>query len=159
MTPAADAFVADAYPYWVDITTRWMDNDMYGHVNNVHYYSFFDTAVTTWLMKVGGVAPASDEAIGLCVESQCAYRAPIAFPETVSAGLRVGHLGRTSVRYEIAVTVDRPRRVAATGHFVHVYVERRLRTPTPIPTDLRVRLQRLLPADGALRAGLPTSGA
>ena len=91
------------YPHWDTITTRWMDNDMYGHVNNVQYYSFFDTVVTSWLVREGGLDPRNGAVIGLCVESQCTYSAPLSFPDEVLAGLRVGNLGRSSVRYEIVL--------------------------------------------------------
>ena len=121
-----------AYPYWTPITTRWMDNDMYGHVNNVQYYSFFDTVVTRWLIEEAGVKPDADDSIGLCVKSQCDYHAPLSFPDDVLAGLRVGHIGRSSVRYEIAIYGGGVGEPTANGYFVHVYVDRRTRRPRPI---------------------------
>jgi acyl-CoA thioester hydrolase len=131
------------YGYRTTISTRWMDNDMYGHVNNVQYYSFFDTALTEWLIREGGLDPAGGEAIGLCVESQCTYTKSLTFPETVTAGLRVGHVGRSSVRYEIALWGSDDETPAATGYFVHVMVDRTQRTPVAIPDHLRRALAQL----------------
>ena len=138
---------AAAYPYWDTITTRWMDNDMYGHVNNVQYYSFFDTVVTTWLVREGGLDPAHGPVIGLCVESQCTFRAPLSFPERVLAGLRVGHVGRSSVRYEVVLHAEESPEPAASGHFVHVYVDRLSRRPVEIPVELRAALSALVATD------------
>jgi acyl-CoA thioester hydrolase len=131
------------YVYWETITTRWMDNDMYGHVNNVQYYSFFDTVVTGWLVREGGLDPAASQVIGLCVESQCNFTAPLSFPDKVRAGLRVTHIGRSSVRYEIGLYAAGSDRPAASGHFVHVYVDRESRQPTPIPRGIREALHNL----------------
>jgi len=131
------------YPHWDTITTRWMDNDMYGHVNNVQYYSFFDTVVTSWLVREGGLDPSRSEVIGLCVESQCTFRAPLSFPGQVRCGLRVGKVGRSSVRYEIALFAEGSAEPAASGHFVHVYVDRESRRPTAIPDRLRAALSAL----------------
>jgi acyl-CoA thioester hydrolase len=133
------------YPYWTDITTRWMDNDMYGHVNNAHYYSYFDTVLTHWLVNECGFDPGRDDVIGLCVESQCKFHAPLAFPERIAAGLRVGRVGRSSVRYEIALRGEGRPEPAATGYFVHVYVDRRTRASTAIPERLLQGLGRLRP--------------
>jgi len=133
-----------AYPHWDTITTRWMDNDMYGHVNNVQYYSFFDTVVTTWLVREGGLDPAHGEVIGLCVESQCTFAAPLSFPDKVLAGLRVGHIGRSSVRYEIGLYAAGSEEPAASGHFVHVYVDREARKPVAVPAPLREALSTLM---------------
>jgi acyl-CoA thioester hydrolase len=131
------------FPHWDSITTRWMDNDMYGHVNNVQYYSFFDTVVTTWLVREGGLDPQHGDVIGLCVESQCTFAAPLSFPDQVLAGLRVGHVGRSSVRYEISLFSSAADEPAASGHFVHVYVDRESRRPTAIPDRLRKALSTL----------------
>jgi len=131
------------FPHWDSITTRWMDNDMYGHVNNVQYYSFFDTVVTSWLVREGGLDPRNGEVIGLCVESQCTFAAPLSFPDEVLAGLRVGHVGRSSVRYEISLFASGADQPAASGHFVHVYVDRESRRPTAIPDVLREALSAL----------------
>nr|WP_238586277.1 thioesterase family protein [Rhodococcus rhodochrous] len=120
-----------------------MDNDMYGHVNNVQYYSFFDTVVTGWLVESGGLDPRAGRVIGLCIESQCNFHAPLSFPETILAGLRVGHIGRSSVRYEIELYAQGSSERAASGHFVHVYVDRDSRRPTAIPEQMRVALETL----------------
>jgi acyl-CoA thioester hydrolase len=130
-----------AYAAHRPITTRWMDNDVYGHVNNVVYYSFFDTAVNGLLMDAGVLDIHHGEVIGLVVETQCNYFAPIAFPQAVTAGVRVAQLGRSSVRYEIALYAGDAPESAAAGHFVHVYVERATRRPLPLPEPLRAVLQ------------------
>ena len=177
------------YPHVLPIVTRWKDNDVYGHVNNVEYYSYFDTVINAWLIREGGLDIHAGEVIGLCVESHCEYRAALTFPETIEVGLRVGRLGKSSVRYELAVfraggviglcaeshctysaalafpeTVRAALRVgrlgrssvryeiglfreggelAAEGWFVHVFVDRVTRRPTP-PTDrLRAALEAL----------------
>ena len=133
----------DRYPHRLAIPTRWMDNDLYGHVNNVVYYSWFDTVINRYLIDEGGLDIAEGEVIGLCVESRCRYLRPFAFPETVEAGLRVGRLGRSSVRYEIALFATGADAPSALGHFVHVFVDRAGRRPTPIPPRLRAALERL----------------
>lgn len=119
----------DGYPHFETISTRWMDNDVYGHVNNVVYYSFFDTAVNRYLIERGALDPGAGEVIGLVVETQCNYFSPLSFPQNVQAGLRVAHVGRSSVRYEIALFAQGQERAAAAGHFVHVYVDRLTRRP------------------------------
>jgi acyl-CoA thioester hydrolase len=134
----------DDYPHHCAITTRWKDNDVYGHVNNVEYFSFFDTVINAWLIEQGGLDPEHDDVIGLCAESHCAFHAPLAFPDTVSAGLRVAHLGRSSVRYEIGLFRDGDALPAATGWFVHVFVARDGRRSVEIPAALRAALSRLL---------------
>ncbi len=126
------------------LDTRWMDNDVYGHVNNVAYYSFFDTAVTRWLIERGLLDPQTSEHIGLVVETQCRYLRPISFPDVVTVGLRVAHLGSSSVRYELALFRGEDVAPAAVGHFVHVYVDRTTRAPTPVPEPLRRALQSLI---------------
>src|SRR5215470_993090 len=113
-----------AYPYVVAIPTRWMDNDVYGHVNNVVYYSYFDTVVNAFLVHEGGLNLESGKVIGLCVESQCRYLSSVAFPDLLDAGLRVAKIGRSSVRYEVAIFRAGERSAAAQGHFVHVFVDR-----------------------------------
>ena len=123
------------------ITTRWADNDVYGHVNNVVYYSFFDTAVNGLLIEAGVLDIHQGEVIGLVVETQCNYFAPIAFPQAVTAGVRVAQLGRSSVRYEIGLFADDAPDSAAAGHFVHVYVDRATRRPVPLPEPLKAVLQ------------------
>jgi acyl-CoA thioester hydrolase len=133
-----------AYPHFLDIPTRWDDNDVYGHVNNVQYYAFFDTVINAWLIQEGGLDIHSGAIIGLCVESHCEFRAPLAFPGTVNAGLRVGKLGRSSVRYELGLFDSGSDDVAAEGWFVHVFVDRDTRRPEPIPDEIRAALQRLV---------------
>ena len=132
-----------AYRHFLSIPTRWMDNDIYGHVNNVVYYSYFDTVINEYLIRAGGLDIAAGEVIGLCVESQCRFHAPLTFPETIEAGLRVAKLGRTSVRYEIGLFRQHIAEPAATGHFVHVFVNRDSRRPEPIPERMRAPLEKL----------------
>lgn len=134
------------FPYEVSIPTRWMDTDAYGHVNNAEYLSYFDTAVTSWLLEQGDRDPVADDAIGLCVESFCSYAAPIEFPDEVTACVRVGRIGRSSVRYELELRTASSPDPVASGHFVHVYVDRASRRPVTIPEDLRARLTGLVPA-------------
>ena len=131
------------YPHRLAIPTRWHDNDVYGHVNNVDYYAFFDTVINAWLIREGGLDIHAGPVIGLCVESHCEFKAPLAFPETVTAGLRVGHLGSSSVRYEIGLFAE-DGTLAATGWFVHVFVERSSRQPAVIPAGVRAALERLV---------------
>lgn len=125
------------------LATRWADNDVYGHVNNVEYYAWFDTAINAYLVERGGLDILTGEAIGLCVESHCAFRAAVAFPESVDVALRVATLGRTSVRYELAVFRDGQDEPAAEGWFVHVFVGRAERRPVPVPSGLRAALEAL----------------
>jgi acyl-CoA thioester hydrolase len=131
------------YPHRFPIQTRWKDNDVYGHVNNVEYYSYFDTAINAWLIREGGLDIERGEIIGLCVESHCEYKAALTFPEVIEVGLRVGHLGKSSVRYELAIFREGSDEITAEGHFVHVFVERETRRPVPIPAQLRAALERL----------------
>jgi acyl-CoA thioester hydrolase len=134
--------IAD-YPHVLDIPTRWKDNDVYGHVNNVEYYSYFDTVINTWLIREGGLDIHHGGVIGLCAESHCSYKAALAFPETVHAGLRVGKLGRSSVRYEIGLFREDGDEPAAEGWFVHVFVDRETRRSVEIPAAIRAALERL----------------
>ncbi len=129
-----------SYPYRTAITTRWMDNDIYGHVNNVAYYSFFDTAANKFLIEVGGLDIANGSVIGLVVESKCAYHAPLAYPQDLRAGVRVDHLGRRAVTYGIAIFAADEPLASAHGHFVHVFVDRATRVATAIPDALRLAL-------------------
>jgi acyl-CoA thioester hydrolase len=138
MTAPAD------YPFRLPIPTRWNDNDVYGHVNNVEYYAFFDTIINAYLIREGGLDILRGDAIGLCAESHCAFTAALTFPEVVDGGLRVGHLGRSSVRYEIGLFGAGTEGPAATGWFVHVFVDRETRRPVAIPEPIRVALQRLV---------------
>ena len=129
------------YPHKQSITTRWMDNDAYGHVNNVVYYSYFDTVVNTYLIERGALDIGRSAVIGLTVETGCKYLAPVTYPETITAGLRVAHIGRSSVRYEIAIFRPGVETAAAQGHFVHVYVDRETRRPVDLPAPLRAALE------------------
>lgn len=129
-----------AYPVFRTIGTRWMDNDVYGHVNNVVYYSWFDTAVNGYLIEQGVLDIHRGSVIGLVIETQCNYFDSLAFPDTVHAGLRVSHLGRSSVRYEVGLFGSAGETTAAAGHFVHVYVDRETRRPVPLPDDLKAVL-------------------
>ena len=131
------------YPHHTEITTRWMDNDVYGHVNNVVYYSFFDTAVNRYLIEAGCLDFEKGAEIGLVVETQCRYFSPIAFPALVTAGIRVVAIGTSSVRYEVGLFKDDADIASAQGHFVHVYVDRRANRPTPISAALRTALEPL----------------
>lgn len=131
------------YKHFQAISTRWMDNDAYGHVNNVVYYSYFDTVVNQYLMEKGVLEIGSSPVIGLVVETACQYFSPIAFPDTVHAGLRVGKLGRSSVRYEVGIFRNDEALASAQGHFVHVYVDRASQRPVPLPPALRAALEPL----------------
>ena len=133
------------YPHFLSIATRWMDNDSYGHVNNVNYYSFFDTAVNRYLIDEKVLDIHQDGTVGLVVETGCSYFSSISFPDTVHAGVRVAKLGNSSVRYEIALYRNEEPLPSAAGHFVHVYVERRTNLPVPIPARARAVLERLMP--------------
>jgi acyl-CoA thioester hydrolase len=133
----------DDYPHRMTIPTRWADNDVYGHVNNVEYYAFFDTIINAYLIREGGLDIHRGAAIGLCAESHCSFTAAIEFPDSVDAGLRVGHLGRTSVKYEIGLFGEAAETPAATGWFVHVFVDRQDRRPVPIPPAIRGALEKL----------------
>ncbi|HZZ13554.1 MAG TPA: thioesterase family protein [Paraburkholderia sp.] len=130
----------DAYPHFLSITTRWMDNDVYGHVNNVVYYSYFDTVVNEYLIRAGVLDFERGATIGLVIETHCNYFGPLVFPERVDAGLRVVHVGRSSVRYEVGLFRAGEDEAAAQGHFVHVYVDRVTRRPVTLPDDLRAAL-------------------
>ena len=132
------------FRHFETIATRWMDNDAYGHINNVVYYSYFDTVVNRYLIEAGALDIERSPVIGLVVETHCNYFASLAFPQKVDAGLRVARLGASSVRYEIGLFAAGERLAAACGHFVHVYVDRETRRPTPLPAPLTLTLQGLL---------------
>src|SRR5918912_1762389 len=125
----------ERYPHFLSVPTRWMDNDVYGHVNNVVYYSYFDTVVNEYLIFSGSLDIERSPIIGLVVETQCRFFKPIVFPDTVHAGLRVARLGNSSVRYEIGLFRNDEESAAAQGHFVHVYVDRETRRPTGLPLE------------------------
>ncbi len=144
MTPRPQALLRSHYPRFRTITTRWMDNDAYGHVNNVVYYSFFDTAVNAHLIEAGALDLERGDVIGLVVETKCNYFAPLAFPQAVDAGLRVAHVGKSSVRYEVGLFGAGEALSAAAGHFVHVYVDRATRRPVEaLPSALVAALEPL----------------
>jgi acyl-CoA thioester hydrolase len=132
-----------AFRLFRPIMTRWMDNDAYGHVNNVHYYSYFDTAVAGWLIERGGLKIDESPVIGLVVETGCTYFESVAFPDALEAGIVVAHLGRSSVRYRIGIFRAGAEQAAAQGHFVHVYVDRATQRPVEIPGELRAALSEL----------------
>lgn len=129
------------YKHFHKITTRWMDNDTYGHVNNVIYYSWFDTAVNQFLIANGALDIERSQVIGLVIETHCNYFAPVSFPDRITIGIRVAKLGNSSVRYEVGVFREDDEDVAAQGHFVHVYVSRDTRRPVALPDNLRTLLQ------------------
>jgi acyl-CoA thioester hydrolase len=129
------------YAVFIPLTTRWMDNDQYGHVNNVVYYSYFDTAVNQWLINNSLLVT---NLIGLVVQTQCEFHSSLSFPQALQIGLRLGHLGNTSVRYELAVFADASDVAAAHGHFVHVYVDAVTRRPVALSDKLKSELQKLV---------------
>lgn len=133
-----------AYRRFRPIQTRWADNDAYGHVNNVVYYAWFDTAVNGYLIEAGALDIHSGTTIGLVIETRCNYFASLAFPQQVEAGLRVAHLGRSSVRYEVGLFAAGAPESAAAGHFIHVYVDRETRRPVELPDALRAALEPLI---------------
>jgi acyl-CoA thioester hydrolase len=132
------------YRHHRSLTTRWIDMDPYGHLNNVVHYTFFDTLVNAWLIEKGALDVEKGEVIGLVVETACHYFAPLTYPDPVTAALRVAHLGRSSVRYEIGLFAPDAPSAAAQGHFVHVYVDRASRRPVELPGELRAALLPLL---------------
>ena len=133
-----------AYRVFRSIGTRWMDNDAYGHVNNVVYYSWFDTVVNAYLIEHGVLDIHQGDTIGLVIETQCNYFSPLAFPQTVEAGTRVARLGASSVRYEVGLFAQGEPLTAARGHFIHVYVDKQSRRPTALPLNLKTVLETLL---------------
>ena len=133
----------ERYRAFRTITTRWMDNDQYGHVNNVVYYSWFDTAVNAHLIDRGALDPGGGGTIGFVIETQCQYFAPLAFPQNVEAGIRVAHIGSSSVRYEVGLFAEGAPLTAAKGHFVHVYVDRDTHRPVPLPAPLQTVVESL----------------
>ena len=131
------------YRVFTALQTRWADNDVYGHVNNATYYSYFDTAVNTYLIGAGVLDIHGGNTIGLVVETGCAYFQAVAFPEELSVGLRVAELGRSSVRYELAIFREGEDTASAAGHFIHVYVDHQTRRPVPVSGALRALLEGL----------------
>lgn len=148
-TPRAAPEPRAAYAHFSRISTRWGDNDVYGHVNNVVYYAWFDTAVNRYLIESGALDIHHGEVIGLVVETQCHYFEPLAFPQDVEAGIRVAHRGRSSVRYEVGLFGAGQPLTAARGHFVHVYVDRQQRRPTALPPALATALDAIAAPPGS----------
>lgn len=132
------------YRVFYPISTRWSDNDIYGHVNNVTYYSYFDTAANRYLIEQGGLDISDGRIVGYVVNSGCEYHSPITYPEGIEAGIRVDRMGNSSVQYGIAIFREGVAQAAAHGHFVHVFVERAANKSVPIPAGLRAALERLL---------------
>lgn len=132
-----------AYKCFRALPTRWADNDIYGHINNAAYYGFFDTAVNSFLIEQAGLDIQAGEVIGLVVETGCGYFAPLAYPQTVEAGIRVTRIGTSSVRYEVGLFAEGEDQPSAQGHFIHVYVDRQTRRPTPLPAGMRRALETL----------------
>ncbi len=146
MTSKVNALARDQFKQWIDISSRWGDNDQYGHINNVLYYSFFDTAVNQLLMQHQLLDPHRGNIIGLVVQSHCDFLEGLSFPGLIQAGVRVAHLGRTSVKYEIGLFSAGKIQSAAHGHFVHVYVDRHTRRPIELPPSWRVLLEQWTPS-------------
>lgn len=132
------------FPHLVDHTTRWKDNDVYGHMNNVVHYELFDSTVNQWLIQRGLLNVTASTAIGVVAESGCRYLAELKYPGLVTAGLRVARLGNSSIRYELALFAEGEEKAAAVGHFVHVYVDAQTRKPCPIPTETRAAASALM---------------
>jgi len=144
-TPRPQAEARDAFPHFERLGTRWMDNDIYGHLNNVVYYSLFDTAVNQYLIHAGALDIHAGAVIGLVVETQCNFFDSLAFPQRIDAGIRVTQQGRSSVRYEIGLFAEGAELCAARGHFVHVYVDRDTRRPVAqLPPSYLTALQLLI---------------
>jgi acyl-CoA thioester hydrolase len=131
------------YLHWLSIPTRWKDNDLYGHVNNAVHYSLMDTAINEWMINKAGFSPSEATEIALCVESHCAFKAEVAFPDTIDLGLRIGKLGRSSVRWEAGLYRS-DGTLIAEGHFVHVFVGREDRRPVPVPEPIRAEMRKLV---------------
>jgi acyl-CoA thioester hydrolase len=134
----------DDFARFLSIPTRWQDCDVYGHVNNVVYYSYFDTAVSEHLVREGGLKSQESQAFGVVVETACQFRKELGFPETIDAGIKVVRLGNSSVRYEIGLFREGDEEPAAFGHFVHVWIDRESRRPKPVPDAIRAALQPLV---------------
>lgn len=129
------------FRHFLAMPTRWSDNDLYGHVNNVVFYSYFDTVVNQYLIDSGVLNPMASAVIGLVVETSCSYFESVSFPEPLEAGLRVARIGGSSVRYEIGIFRAGAPHAAAQGHFIHVYVDRIKRRPVPLPAALKAALE------------------
>ena len=142
------------FKVWRKVTTRWADNDAYGHVNNTVYYEWFDSAVNAWMVEQGMLDIANGDPIALVVETSCTYAAALAFPDNVEIGLAVAQLGRSSICYRIGVFADGADSAAAEGEFVHVVVDRRARRPVEIPAEWRLKLESICsPAEAGAQSG------
>ncbi|MEO9523071.1 MULTISPECIES: acyl-CoA thioesterase [Marinobacter] len=133
----------NSFPVFYPISTRWMDNDVYGHVNNVTYYSYFDSAINRYLIEEGGLDIHNGSVVGFVVSSNCQFRKPVAYPDVLEAGLRVVKTGNSSVTYEVGIFKQGDNQVSAVGQVVHVFVDRESNASTPIPGDLRSALERI----------------
>lgn len=142
--PQKPQITRSEYSHFSTLPTRWMDNDVYGHINNALYYAFFDTAINQYLIAEGGLDISAGTVIAFAVESQCQYLRPLAFPEVIEVGLRVGKLGNSSVRYELAIFKQGETLASAAGYFVHVFVNRETQRPAPMPERIRSALGRLI---------------
>lgn len=140
----SDLPTRESYRWFMPITTRWMDNDIYGHVNNVHYYSYFDTVANNYLIHEAGLDIHNGDIIGYIVNSQCDYKKAIAFPEKIEGGFRVNRLGNSSVEYGIAIFKEGESDCCAFGTFTHVFVDRETERPVPIPEQMRAALESML---------------
>jgi acyl-CoA thioester hydrolase len=134
----------ERYAYWVSVSTRWMDGDPYGHVNNAQYYSFVDTAVTRMLIDKGVLRGPLSGSIGLCVESGCRFLAPVSFPETIDAGVRIGRVGNSSLRYEVGLFKAGETQPVAVAYFVHVFVDSQTRRPAPLSEEVKASMRALM---------------
>lgn len=139
--PKPKPLTRDEFGLFRPLQTRWADNDIYGHMNNVVHYALFDTAINGWLIDQGLLDPMQGKTVGLVVETGCSYFSELRFPDRIAAGIRIGHLGTSSVRYEIALFANDEEDAAAQGHFVHVYVDRLTRRPEPLSQEWRVVLE------------------
>ena len=135
--------VRASYRFFYSLTTRWADNDVYGHINNVIYYSYFDSVANRYLIEEGGLNIGTGEVVGYVVSSGCEYHSPITYPEEIEAGLRVDKLGNSSVKYGIAIFRKGESSAVAHGHFVHVFVDKHEQKAVPIPDDLRLALDKI----------------
>ena len=143
MSPKPEISRAE-YPHYTSLPTRWMDNDIYGHVNNALYYAFFDTVINEYLIAEGGLDITAGKVVAFAAESQCRYFRALAFPGVIEIGLRVGKLGNSSVRYELAIFKQGEPFASAAGYFVHVFIDREAQKPVPLPTAIRTALERLV---------------
>ena len=133
----------DKYPHFMHLQTRWMDNDIYGHINNVNYYSYFDTVINTFLIDDCGFDLHGDKIVGVVVESMCSFKKSISFPDSINVGLRIGKLGKTSICYEVGIFREDDFEASASGYFVHVFVDRKTNQPVSIPDSFRTSLERI----------------